>query len=339
MMNLLQYKTQEEFIDYLNKLTEEELIEEFNISDNLYSRLSYLLHITVITIFTKYYDKPLDDIGYHKIEDYEKYTEGYLNDLSKYLEDITNELNEFKFYVNKEELKINSMSWALKEDNSNIKEVIIAIYEKIINNNYSGIYNRLVLLISKLKKHIDSYDYLKYAQKYKEEFSIDELMNSHILENRGKLIYKPETLKIIVNDTLKVSEIISESIIDRKYDFKEYLSKENYEILEKCNLINKLSFILYSPIIGIDMADLLSTFKNKKISKIIDNSIEKNFNTVDKYTDFIYLLDSQRENVLSEIFEKSNQLKEKYSSKDYEVEYIVGLINGDKREIIIIIGE
>ena len=65
MKNFLQYKTKEEFIDYLDKLTQEELIQEFNISDNLYSKLRNLLNTIVITIFTKYYDKPLDDICYN----------------------------------------------------------------------------------------------------------------------------------------------------------------------------------------------------------------------------------------------------------------------------------
>lgn len=335
MKNFLQYKTKEEFIDYLDKLTQEELIQEFNISDNLYSKLRDLLNTIVITIFIKYYDKPLDDICYNKINDYDKYIEEYLIDFSKYLEEIVEKVKELLFYTNKEKLQYNSMSWGLKEDNSNIKEVIIDIYEEVINNDYNGIYNRLVLLVSKLKKHIDNYEYLKYIKKDKDNLSIDESINSDTLENRSKI----ETLKIIVNNLLKVSEIISENIIDLRYDFKELLSEENYEILERNNLINKLSLILDQPIVGSDIADIYFKFKNKKISKIIDNNIEKEFNTVNKYTGVIYLLLTEKENNLLKIYKKVYFLRKKYYNKDYEVDVFPGLIFGDEREIIIVIGE
>jgi hypothetical protein len=227
------------------------------------------------------------------------------------------------------------MSRGLKEDNSNIKEVIIDIYEEVINNDYNGIYNRLVLLVSKLKKHIDNYEYLKYIKKDKDNLSIDESINSDTLENRSKI----ETLKIIVNNSLKISEIISENIIDLRYDFKELLSKENYEILERNNLINKLSLTLDQPIVGSDISDICFMFKNKKIAKIIDNNIEKEFNTVNKYTGVIYLLLTEKENNILEIYKKVYFLREKYYNKDCEVDVFPGLIFGDEREIIIVIGE
>ena len=79
-------------------------------------------------------------------------------------------------------------------------------------------------------------------------------------------------------------------------------------------------------------------FKNKKISKIIDNNIEKEFNTVNKYTGVIYLLLTEKNNLL-EIYKKVYFLREKYYNKDYEVDVFPGLIFGDEREIIIVIGE
>jgi hypothetical protein len=334
MKNVLQFKCQEEVINYLNTLSQEELKQEFNIIDNLYSKLYHFLYSIVLEIFTKYYDKPLDDICFNKIENYEKYIEEYLIDFSKYIDSISKDLKEFVFCVNKEKLMINSKSYLLKEDNSNIKEVIIEIYGKIINDDYNGTYNQLVLLVNKLKRHIECYNYLKSEKRnYLSSFS-------EFFENINRLSYNRESLEIIVNDALKITEIISEEIILRKHDFKTLLSKENYEILEKYNLINKLAIILYSPIIGIDMVDLSNAFKGKKISKIIDNNIEREFNKTEENTNIIYLLGSKREDVLSIIYDKINQLERKYNNKNNDDFYqISGLIIGEEREIIIVIGE
>lgn len=312
MMNLLQYKNKSEFIDYLHKISIEELKQEFKISSNLYLELDRFLHTTIINIFTEFYDKPLDDICYYNIDNYDKYIGEYLNNLLKYLDSINNSLNEFVFYVNCEELEYYNWPYYLKEDNSNIKEVLTELYEKITNNVSNGIYDKLVLLANELKKQIN--EYLKHDN---------------------------NELTTIVNNVLKTTEIICKDVIFQKDDFKELLSEENYVMLEKYNLINKLILILNSSIIGYDLADLASMFKNQKIIKIIDNKIEREFNKGNKYTAVINILikNITCENIFSIIDKKREQLKEKYNSKDYEIDFLIGLIFGNEREITIVIGE
>lgn len=332
--NLLLFKDKIEFIEYLNSLSNQELELEFNLSDNLYSKTYNLLENIVIQIFTDFYDRPLDDICYKKIDNYKEYYLGYLNDFLNYLNRVTNDVFDLSNYANTEKLKVNSISYLIGLDNRDIKDVIIYAYDRILNEEYDGLYDRLIILINKLKKMIK-----KNLQELERNDDYEEIIWAS-LDETNRIYDFPcdqESLKKRLDLFMNLTELISCIKINYQEKLEKLIDNDTYQILEKYNMINKLSIMPVRSIIGIDYYDIADMFKNSKIIKIMDNQEEILFKQTDTCTGILYLKTTKDCNI-SAVLEKSEKLREQYS-KNNDIDVLYGLKYGKEREIIIILGK
>lgn len=327
--NVLEFINKESFIEYLDTLSEKELELEFNLCDNLEKEVFHLLQNAVKNIFISFYCDQLDDIYLNKIDNLNEYCLNYFNNFSLYLDSLSADINKLSKYNNTEELKVNSFSYLITCENKSIKEVIIYIYDMLLTDNFDkmypvkGLYNRLLLLVSTLKEKINEY--------------LSQLNNGCDNNNcKSELINNNNNFNNIIETLFNLSEDISSIHFNSKRRFKELMNPSSFEILEKYNLINKLSLMLMNPLYGIDTRDIADVFNESKISKIIMNGKEIFINPIDEYTTIFNLMFNKENISFTDIEEKNKQLRLEYKE---DVDILYGLVYREDSEVIIILGK
>ena len=255
-------KSNAEAFEFLYRLELNELVEIasiiersfVNLDKKLFELLKFLDIETRINI--------LDDLYDNNIKQYKVYLHQKLEIIEKLLDECVNYLNEL-FTLNYEVNKNNYYNYI---------NISLDDKEKLINN----IADVCSSLMEFKKDDLINWN-LFSSPKNPYSYQVIKLLNNDLkeyIEDMRKLLQVNSDYKnVLLEFTKYLKKLLEEDtnlIIDSNSIFKDKLSFEQYEILERYNCLEKIGLIKYPSYVSFDLSDVVYFLENCQILRIID---------------------------------------------------------------------
>ena len=221
-------------------------------------------------------------------------------------------------------------------NNRNLKisdEVHDTVSEKTLIKDIISLYKD-IFVIPKPQDPFFGYEPMNYKELKVSYY--ESIINLYVCLNKiiSKHINNIDEDKVndIIDEVISVAEEYTEVYIIFEHKFREFLTKEQYDTLTKYDLLKKFTQLATQvSIIGVDIVDIESCFKNAIITKIIINGEEIILSNKPSKK-FIFLMYNEGGD-LKYFFNRLEGYKNEYSPSIDD--YLIGLYGGEDSEFVI----